>query len=180
MRNRRLRLTVIAIGATSLVTLGAYLAPTRILVASGCALTDAPVTNMRTLVSALITYENMYHTYPSSLAALGPPLPGQPLSPERTGFIDPRLAFGVKVGYVFHYVPKKDTESRSIDGYTLTADPIDNARGGHHYFADDSGVVRSEESRPATVTSPPTQDTGCICFKKFWDPTDLFRVSMLN
>jgi hypothetical protein len=131
----------------------------------GCALQNNAVTNMRSLNTAVITYETTYNTYPPNLAALGPPPSGQPLSSEAAGYIDPKLASGNYIDYRFRYLLKEPlSQGGPPAGYVIVADPIVDHPGQRHYFTNEDAVVRSEESRPATAKSPQSHEDGCVCW----------------
>ena len=155
--------------AVSLVLIGVPIAliVLRLLVFTGhgCALQNNAVTNMRVLRTSMITYETSYNAYPSSLAALGSPESGQPFDAKAAGYIDPRLASGNYVRYLFRYSLKKPLhEGNSPAGYEIVADPIVNGPERRHYYVSEDAVVRSEKGRPAKATSPESHEDGCVCW----------------
>jgi hypothetical protein len=120
---------------------------------------------MRWLNTAVIMYKTTYNAYPPSLAALGPPLSGQPFGVEAAAYIDPKLASGNYVGYLFRYSLKKPLhEGNTPAGYEIVADPIVDRPGSRHYFTSEDAVVRSEDRRPATMESPASHEDGCSCW----------------
>lgn len=132
----------------------------------GCALSESGVEDIRMLTLVLGSYAGEYRSYPARLDALGPPPPGSAADAAHIGWIDAQLAVGKKVGYVFRYIPKwSSAHMELVTGYLLTADPVGGATG-HHYFSDETGVVRAEADRPATAYSPETNDSSCSCAAK--------------
>lgn len=131
----------------------------------GCALQDNAVTNVRHVITALVTYRTTYDHYPPTLAALGPPPPGQSFSAAAAGLIAPDLASGNHRGYLFRYIRKVSSPTGDEnEGYVILADPLDEGPGRHHYLASEDAVVRSEESRAATAQSPTSDDPSCFCW----------------
>jgi len=162
MTHTRHRFLLVNTGAVVVLLAGG--AAINLLSGKGCTLAESAVEEMRVLISSLNNYYYMNNTFPGSLAALGPPPLGQEAGREYSGMIDRQLASGNKLGYVFRYVPKRDPrDGRSIEGYWLTSDPITEGPRQHHYFADETGVLRSEKSRPASADSPVTHDSSCSC-----------------
>lgn len=163
--NTRFQTALICAGAILVIlALAAFTLP---ILFSGrmCALAESGVEDVRVLTVALISYDLEYHSYPASLDALGPPGPGSSVGAPHNGWIDTQLASGNKVGYLFRYTPRRSPGLTAVTGYTLTADPI--GRGpGHHYFSDETGVLRAEPDRPATANSPETHDSSCTCAAK--------------
>jgi hypothetical protein len=132
----------------------------------GCALSESGVEDVRLLALVLGSYALEYRSYPASLDALGLPPPGSAADAVHTGWIDAQLAAGKKVGYVFRYIPKwSSAHLELVTSYILTADPIGGGLG-HHYFSDETAVVRAEEDRPATADSRETHDSSCSCAAK--------------
>ncbi len=116
------------------------------------------VGSLRTINTAAITYASTYEQigYPSSLVELAPPAAGGQPSAQAADLIDPLLVSGTKSRYVFTYTPgEKDSDGRLVT-YTVHANPITPGTTGiNFYFTDQSGVIRKETDRQATVESPP-------------------------
>jgi len=66
---------------------------------------------------------------------------------------DPDLAAGVKSQYVFVATPGADP-ARS---FAITAEPVSTAGSYHHYFCDQTGVIRFAVGASANALSPPIQ-----------------------
>ena len=115
----------------------------------------AAIGSLRTINTAAVSYQATYAKYPMSLSAMSEG-GGQP-SEEAAGLIDTTLASGQKSGYYFTYTPKLDDQGTTI-GYAVTGDPITPGTTGlRHFFTDESGVIRVNESAEATAESPPLQ-----------------------
>jgi Domain of unknown function (DUF4190) len=118
----------------------------------------AAVGSLRTLNAALESYSSTYQQgFPRDLAALGPPASGIQKSSQAAGLIDDRLASGLKFRYKFTYVPSHFDEQGFADGYNIHADPVNAGFNAHHYFTDQSGVLRWEAKRPADESSSPLE-----------------------
>jgi hypothetical protein len=131
----------------------------------------ATVGSLRTINTAMVTYDSTYlHGFAPSLAALGPPPPSPAGAPAAAaspsclgaGLIDDILASGGKNGYIFQLSAGpstgKDAQgcATGIQTYSITARPINRKTGRNSYFTDQSGVIRStSEDRPATVNDTP-------------------------
>jgi hypothetical protein len=127
------------------------------------------VLTLETIDTANVTYASTYdHGYAPTLAALGPPETSNPnASTSKTvkaenrdaaGLIAEVIASGEKEGYRFTYsAGKKD--HREIVTYTVHADPL-SPEEMRHFFTDESGVIRQEYGKEATVDSMPILDAG--------------------
>ncbi len=114
----------------------------------------AAVGNLRTAMTASMTYYGQYNSYPPSLEALGPPPAGQPASADAAGLIGAQLLEGVRSGYVITYEQTKGTGA-SGGGFDINADPFKpNNTGIRHFHADETGVIRVDSSGPADRDSP--------------------------
>lgn len=110
---------------------------------------ETPAQNIRVLIVAVLEYQVKYKSLPRSLSSLGPPPKGKEANCDAANLIDPRLALGSKNGYVFQY-------SRNLGSFTITADPGGGGTpNSFHYFSDQTGVVRAESGRAATIASRP-------------------------
>jgi len=74
--------------------------------------------------------------------------------PQPEWTIDSTLATGTKSGYRFNYVPHTVGLGKT-EAYELIANPI--GREKHHFFMDETGVIRASETGPATISSKPLQ-----------------------
>ncbi|HXY23641.1 MAG TPA: prepilin-type N-terminal cleavage/methylation domain-containing protein [Candidatus Acidoferrum sp.] len=114
------------------------------------------VQSLRTIQSAETAYATTYPSvgYSSSLASLGGP-GGTACTAASTQacLIDPVLATGTKSGYTITWVGDGLTPSVS---YALNADPIlRGSTGRRSFYTDFPGVIRYNETAPATVNDPP-------------------------
>ena len=114
---------------------------------------SSAVGNVRTLNTALVSYQATYNHYPETIGALGG---GAKSSSETSaGLIDDTLATGTKNGYRFSYRHRigggTDTE-----GFEVHADPItQGSTGARHFFSDETGVIRYSSTGEADAESPP-------------------------
>ncbi len=135
---------------------------------------SAAVVSLRTMTTALVTYNEGYGAgYPTSLAVLAT---GDASKEDcnHAGLINPVFATGRKGGYVFYYTPKfpggadhapapaKGAAAKcsaGASGYEITADPItESSTGVRHFFVDESGVIRySIGDSPANADSTPLE-----------------------
>jgi prepilin-type N-terminal cleavage/methylation domain-containing protein len=111
------------------------------------------VNSLSTLNSASLTYLTIYGGYPANLASLGPgPTPG----PAAADLIDSVLSSGSKSGYMFVYSPGPKDPTGRVNTYSIRADPsAPGTTGRRSFFTDQSGVIRSNNSGPADVSSTP-------------------------
>jgi hypothetical protein len=116
------------------------------------------VGSLWTINHAEITYAETYKAgFSPSLAALGPPSPGNSPSAAAAGLIDRVLSSGTKSGYTFTYKPGSPDKTGHIKTYTLVARPV-NGAGTNSYFSDESGVIcQTSEDRPATAKDWPIE-----------------------
>ena len=155
----------VVVSATLIALPAALLALTGFLSSGhGCALQDKAVTNMRSLNTAVVTYEITYKAYPPSLAALGPPATGQPFSAQAAGLISPKLGSGNYTDYRFRYSLKEPLDNGDVPGYVIVADPIVDGPERRHYYTREDAIVRSEKGRSATANSPESHEDGCVCW----------------
>ena len=131
---------------------------------------SAAVGSLRTITTALVTYNTDFGAgYPTSLDVLATGDAAKE-NCSHAGLINPVFATGRKSGYVFYYTPKfpggadhapappKGAASNcpaGASGFEITADPItENSTGVRHFFIDESGVIRFAVDTPATADSP--------------------------
>jgi type IV pilus assembly protein PilA len=114
------------------------------------------VGSLRTLNQAAVMYSVTYGKFPTKLSNFGP---STSPSPEAADLIDSVLASGVKTGYIFHFNSFQIADPNGISKinvYTVVADPVmPGSSGRRHFFTDQTGVIRMEADKVATVDSPP-------------------------
>jgi len=115
------------------------------------------IQSCRVVNSAQITYISTYSQgYASALVALGPPSGGGQPTASAAGFIDSVLMSGTKSGYVFTYTPVNSDANGYYQGYTLSAAPTARGLTGNaYYFTDQTYVIRSNNSAPASSSDSP-------------------------
>jgi hypothetical protein len=68
--------------------------------------------------------------------------------------IDAVLASGQKGGYKFTYSSQNTKGDGKIDAFQVTADPlVPGKTGKHHFFVDQTGVIRMSYDGPANASS---------------------------
>jgi Domain of unknown function (DUF4190)/zinc-ribbon domain len=131
---------------------------------------ESAVSSMRTIEQAATTYSLTYSNgYPRdlrNLTGLGTE------DCDHAGLIDGRIASGFRDGYIFIYRPTythgsaDDSASKpapgctfaGADGFTLTANPMQRiSPDARSFYMDQTGVLRYETGRMATVHSPPLE-----------------------
>jgi type IV pilus assembly protein PilA len=119
--------------------------------------------NEASSVGSLRTYSMAIETYASQCPDRGFPASTTQLGPgggdcDHANIIDGQLgsASPIRSGYVFSYVAGPADESGRIKSYTISADPVtQNTTGIRHFFMDETGIIRCEQSGPASAASPP-------------------------
>ncbi|HKF21280.1 MAG TPA: hypothetical protein VKE93_06900 [Candidatus Angelobacter sp.] len=72
--------------------------------------------------------------------------------------IDSVLASGQKVGYRFTYSSQSTKGDGQIDAFQVTAAPLVAGKTGtHHFFVDQTGVIRMSDVGPADSSGVPLQ-----------------------
>jgi hypothetical protein len=118
----------------------------------------SPISQVRVLVTALISYESSYGAFPASLSELGGAETGKESSSSAAGLIDLPLASGHTTGYIFLYKPTASKRNGRNDLFMITADPDDKKNPSlPHYFVDQTGVIRVEMSSQASANSAPVK-----------------------
>jgi len=113
------------------------------------------VSSLRDIARAAIQYQDAYHGYPPALSALGPPPAGHRPDADGAGLIKGALTSGSKRGYMFQYHAVSSRGDGVFDGFDVNADPItQNVTGARHFHIDESGVIRMENTVPASRDSP--------------------------
>jgi Xaa-Pro aminopeptidase len=114
--------------------------------------------SLRILTTACVTYSATYGTgFPAKLSYLGKlePVASMQAGPTAADLIGNDLALGRKDGYEFFYSPSLSSGGMAVT-YTIQANPASPGRTGvRYFFADQSGIIRSNPSRPATKADPP-------------------------
>jgi type IV pilus assembly protein PilA len=113
------------------------------------------VSSLRTMNTAMITYNSTYGQYPPDLTSVGPSNGATPTSTS-ADLLDQVLAptggvaTSTKSGYNFTYT------APTTQTYTITAVPVVALQTGiRDFFTDQSGVVRANNNAAATVGSTP-------------------------
>jgi type IV pilus assembly protein PilA len=112
---------------------------------------SSAVGSIRTLHTALISYATQCPQigFPTDLTGLGPgpgDCTGIAAVDETLGTVTPS-----RDGYDFTYTPTSSTGTFN-DGYTINADPsATGSTGTRHFFGDDTGVIRYNQSSSATT-----------------------------
>src|SRR5262249_31459471 len=144
-----------------IVLIAAAIAIPNLLRARIAASQSTAVASLRTIMAAEITYSS---TYGNGFATTLDQLDGSgrgPASCEHALLIDHALASGQKNGYIFTYSAKPSSEppgkgcaESGASGFTVNADPVNrNTTGMRSYYIDETGVIRMEESGPASAES---------------------------
>jgi type IV pilus assembly protein PilA len=109
----------------------------------------AAIGALRTVNTAAVSYqaEHPEGGYPQTLQAM-----------SASNLIDPSLASGEKSGYRFTYTALDENGDSVFEAYILNADPITpGTTGRRHFFTDDTGVIRVDQTEMASKESPPVQ-----------------------
>jgi type IV pilus assembly protein PilA len=107
------------------------------------------VGTIRNVDTAIITYYQRYHHYPSSLRNLGSFEASE--SDASAGLIDDVAASGHKSGYHYLY-------TRTNEGFEIQAEPdTKGTTGTRCFFSDQTGIIRVSHTCPATAKAPPLQ-----------------------
>jgi type IV pilus assembly protein PilA len=116
---------------------------------------SAAVSALRTLATQEANYDSAWSSgYSPTLAAMGPPLPGNPATPANADLIDQVLASGLRGGYQFLYTPLIPSGGSTPTGYTVAANPISPGITGEWFFyLDQSNVIRQNNGSPASIAS---------------------------
>jgi len=151
-------LSVLVVLAIPVVLIVAAVAIPNLLRARASANEGAAVASVRTLDVALTAYMASYGHYPEAMAELGPPGPGESIGEQHAALIDVVLAGRVKNGYTYTYEPVPDRGPNGSTGFTIQADPIQQgSTGTHHFFSDQTGIIRVNPRQEADSNSPPLE-----------------------
>jgi type IV pilus assembly protein PilA len=110
------------------------------------------VASMRTMNTALITYNSTYGQYPTSLTSMADVAAGSTPSSTSADLLDPVLSAATpqKSGYNFVYVSSTNV------AYTVNGNPVvANQTGIRYFFTDQSAVIRANPSTTATIADSP-------------------------
>jgi type IV pilus assembly protein PilA len=124
------------------------------------------VSSMRTMVTSNTNYHTTFAGFAPTLLALGGPSPaaclGAPPSPAQACLIDPVLANAstpatAKSGYFFTYNAVGALSPQgTVPDYSVNGDASSpNVTGDLHYWVDQTGVIRSKTSGPASNVDNP-------------------------
>jgi type IV pilus assembly protein PilA len=123
---------------------------------------SSAVSSLRILYGAETQYASSYNSFSADLNSLGPPPVGGLPSATNADLVDAVLSGAisgqatqfVKSGYLFTYTP--GGAPTGVQTYTFQASPLVPGNTGQHYFfMDQTGIVRSNNSQPATVSDNP-------------------------
>ena len=115
----------------------------------------AAVHTLRNISTAEVGYATTYGIgFADSLVKLGGT--GVTVDQNAAGLIDEVLASGIKGGYVLTYTVLTSDSLGQVTSYAITADPLlVGSTGQRHFYADQSGVIRSNDTATAGATDPP-------------------------
>jgi hypothetical protein len=137
-----------------LMFFGAIVAAMGLRSATGASDASNPVSDVRTLNTAIVAYKERFNVYPPSLKELGPSYYKEATA-QAANLVDLTLAAGLKGDYLFQY------ERVDSEGYTLKADPFLATRPGanKHFYTDQTGVIRVEGVKEAGPDSDVLQNS---------------------
>jgi type IV pilus assembly protein PilA len=118
---------------------------------------SSAVGSLRTLYAANAEYtkDHPEEGYPKKLSELSQRLDNSGQQDVPKWVIDPALAAGTRFGYAFAYNPRSSNGGEKIDAYEINAEPIEPGKyGKHHFFMDETGVIRMSENSPANSKDP--------------------------
>ena len=110
------------------------------------------VASLRTMNTALITYNSTYGQYPSSLTSMADVAAGTTPTSTSADLLDPVLSAATpqKSGYNFVYAAPTNVI------YTIRGNPVSaNQTGIRYFFTDQSAVIRYNPSASASITDSP-------------------------
>jgi len=106
----------------------------------------------------IVTAEQVYSTtYGINFSTTMLQLSGTGINPDQNnaGLIDEALASGLKSGYIIQYAPLTTDMYGHTATYSLNADPQSATTRQHHFYTDQTCVIRSNISVPAGPSDPP-------------------------
>lgn len=112
--------------------------------------------NLRTITTAEVIYNTTYSAGFTNLANLGGS--GTAVGPTNAELIDTVLSSGTKSGYILSYTPLANDGFGNVTSYSVNADPVvPGYTGARHFYADQSGVIRENDTVAASPTDNPIQ-----------------------
>ena len=116
----------------------------------------AAIQDLRNITTAEVVYSTTYGIgYSPDLVSMG----GSSAIVDQTNaqLVDSVLAAGSKTGYFFTYTVIGTDALGHVQDYALNADPQSATTGQRHFYADQTGVIRENQSVAATATDLPIQ-----------------------
>jgi len=121
--------------------------------------------NEASAVGSLRTYNTAMISYASNCPQIGYPESVQKLGAgsgdcDHANLIEEQMASSsaIKSGYRFVYHPAPPDNQGHIVSYVISADPVASGSSGvRHFYTDETGTIRSEDSGPAGPDSQPLQ-----------------------
>ncbi len=115
------------------------------------------VQNLRNITTGEVIYSTTYSVgFSPDLPSLGGS--GNLITQANAELIDEVLAGGKKSGYQFSYVVLTMDAQGNVTSYSLNADPlVPNYTGNRHFYADQTAVIRENDTAPAAATDNPIQ-----------------------
>jgi type IV pilus assembly protein PilA len=115
------------------------------------------VQNLRNITTAEVIYSTTY------AIGFSPDLPsmggnGSLVTQTNAELIDEILAGGKKSGYQFTYTVLTADAQGNVTSYSINADPlVPNYTGMRHFYADQTAVIRENDTVSAAATDNPLQ-----------------------
>jgi len=114
---------------------------------------SAAAQDMRTIMTAEVTYTTQYNI--GFAAALADLAGTGAVTSTSAQLIDSSLGAGTKTGYSFVYVPTYQDAAGHYNGFTVNANPqIPGSSGRRYFYIDQTGVIRVNYTAAATVSDP--------------------------
>ena len=115
------------------------------------------VSNLRNITTAEVVYSTTYEIgFSADLISLGGS--GITVDQGHAGLIDDVLSNGQKSGYIFTYTILAQDSLGHVTSYSVNADPIVVGNTGiRHFYADQTGVIRVNETVGAGPSDPAIQ-----------------------
>jgi type IV pilus assembly protein PilA len=117
----------------------------------------AAAENIRTISTAEVVYNTTYGVgfSPTLISLAGDPTTP---SPSQAGLIDSVLGSGTRTGYQYSFNVVVTDPSGNVVAYSVTADPVSpGLTGDRHFYSDQTDVIRSNVTNPATASDSPIQ-----------------------